>query len=100
MANAVANTCGQAGMSRGCCSWVDSQEGCYVPDGMCYCDSECKTAGDCCADVPSTFTCTACKYMHVMHLVKMKMYESFIPDIKLCSTTQKNPSASSQCKSM
>ncbi len=64
IATAVANTCGQAGMSRGCCSW-DSQEGCYVPDGMCYCDSECKIAGDCCADVPSTPTCTACKYMHV-----------------------------------
>ncbi|XP_064394450.1 sushi, von Willebrand factor type A, EGF and pentraxin domain-containing protein 1-like isoform X2 [Halichondria panicea] len=54
----VPTTCDQAGMTQGCCSW-DSQGGCYVPGGMCYCDSECNTAGDCCSDVPSTPTCTA-----------------------------------------
>ncbi len=68
----VAPTCQLAGLSQGCCSWVDQNgeepAGCYVSgrngNPPCYCDSGCALFNDCCSDVPEPPpTCTLCKYM-------------------------------------
>ncbi|XP_064394448.1 keratin-associated protein 10-4-like isoform X2 [Halichondria panicea] len=63
----VPPTCQLAGLSQGCCSWVDQNgeepAGCYVSgrngNPPCYCDSGCALFNDCCSDVPEPPpTCT------------------------------------------